>query len=103
MFFIIMYFSLLVASCTTYCLLQGILKRSQSCKSPDNMVSLEGPYVKDRLEGKGRVEYRNGDVLHAWFSAGTLHGFSKLVKKKVQVFLLLKKPRLLFLAVFQGG
>ncbi len=80
---------------------QGILKRSQSSKSPDNMVSLEGPYVKDRLEGKGRVEYRNGDVLHAWFSAGTLHGFSKLVKKKVQVFVFAKNP--FFLAVFQGG
>ncbi len=64
------------------------------------MVSLEGPYVKDRLEGKGRVEYRNGDVLHAWFSAGTLHGFSKLVMKEVQMFVLRK--RTLF-AVFQGG
>ncbi len=45
------------------------------------MVRLEGTYVRDRLEGRGKVEYANGDTLHAWFSAGTLHGFGKMCDK----------------------
>jgi hypothetical protein len=45
------------------------------------ILYLDGRYVHDKLEGKARVEYRNGDVLHAWFAKGTLHGFGKLFDK----------------------
>ena len=30
------------------------------------MCFLDGNYCNDRLEGKGKIEYRDGSVLHAW-------------------------------------
>ncbi len=45
------------------------------------ILYLDTMYIRDRLEGKGKVEYRNGDVLHSWFSSGTVHGLGKLFNK----------------------
>jgi len=41
--------------------------------------SLEGDYDNDHLFGKGKVEYRNGQVLHCFFEGSYLHGYSKLM------------------------
>ncbi len=52
-----------------------------SSSSPSQMLYLDGNYADDRLEGRGKIEYRDGSVLYAWFEAGTLHGFGKLYDK----------------------
>lgn len=41
------------------------------------ILYIDGLYVRDQMDGKGKIEYKNGDVLYAWFAKGTLHGLGK--------------------------
>jgi hypothetical protein len=42
----------------------GTMELSLSGKSPIQYI--DGVYTNDRLEGRGKIEYRNGDILYAW-------------------------------------
>ena len=45
---------------------QGCLELGVASSGTSNIQNIGGVYHGDRLQGKGKIEYRNGDVLYGW-------------------------------------
>ena len=45
---------------------QGCLELGVASSVTSTIHSIGGVYRGDRLQGKGKIEYRNGDLLYGW-------------------------------------
>ena len=62
--------------------------------SRKNLISLSGCYKNDKLEGKGKMRFKDNTWLEGFFKSGALHGFCRHF---------CAKDRLTFLGMYKNG